>query len=229
MEVHPETGACQLAPYVPEAERAVVHDERRPPQRVAHPHHRVEAQQHPVAERARAGRGDQRKCEAAARPQDRSDLREQGGQLTGEEVPEGPEADHQVEGGREGQGAGVRPDPGDRRPRRPDLLPCDVEHARAEVDAGDPLPAHPRQHADARAGAAAQVEAGAEGSHAPQCRPDGVEDRVGCPEGSVVELRREEVVAALDGRQRLDGELAQRGTFGAEHRLSLGELAVRGP
>jgi DNA-binding PadR family transcriptional regulator len=122
----------------------------------------------------------------------------------------------------------VGPDPRDRRARRPGLLPRDVEHARAEVDAGDPLPAHPRQHPDARSGAAAQVESGVVGPCPPQYRADGVEDRVGCPERRVVELRREEVVTALDGRQRLDGELAQTGAFGAEHRLSLGEPAASG-
>jgi hypothetical protein len=217
VEVHAEPGALQLPAYLAEPEGPVVHHERRPPQGVAHPHHGVEAEQHPEGRRGRAGRREHGEREPAARSQHSVHLGEEARQLAGQEVPERAEADDEVEGGRERQRAGVRTHPGHAGPGRMRALAGHVEHARAEVDPGDAAPAHRRQHVDPGAGAAAQVEAVVVRARPAQGRRHRVQDGVGGAEGRVVELRREQVVAVLDGRQRLDGEFAQRGAFGAEH------------
>ena len=132
----------------------VVHDERGTPDGVAGPHGQVEPAQRPVP-----GRGDgrpraDREGEDPAGPQRAVHAREQRGPLGGQEVPERPEADREVEGLGEGQRPGVGPDPagvrvGHARPR---------EHARAEVDAGGPPGAQRLENAQARRRCRSTVE-----------------------------------------------------------------------
>ncbi len=150
------------------------------------------------------------------------DLAEQARALLRQEMAERPEAEGQVEGAGERQGQGVRPDPVHRRasggPGEPG--PGDVEHAGAEVDAGRPLPAEPAQHADARPGAAADVQAPVERPEGPHRVADGFEHPVRGPVGRAVELRCEQVVSPHGRGERLYGQLAQRGALRSEHRRS---------
>src|SRR5262249_13248538 len=64
---------------------------------------------------------------------------------------------------------------------------------------------------------AAQVQAGAERAERLQLQTHGVEDPLRRPEGGVIELRCQQVVAALGGRQRLLRQLQERRTIWVEH------------
>ncbi len=170
----------------------------------------------------RAGRREHREGEAAAGPQHRVDLGEEPGQFAGQEVTERPEGDDEIEGGRERQGPGVAAHPCDRGPVGGRHPPAgDVEHAGAEVDPGDAAAAQSGQQVRSGAGAAAQVQSVREGAERGERLRHGVQHGVGRPEGGVIELRREQVVAVLHGGQRLHGQLAERGAFGTEHDVSL--------
>src|SRR5271166_5936538 len=136
------------------------------------------------------------------------------GVFAGQEVPERPEADRQVEGPGEGQGPDVGPYPPGVRVRPARLR----EHASAEVDAHDPSLAQGFKDPHARAGAAAHVQSPAERAERAQRAGGRVKHAIGAAERRVVELRSKQVVAALDRGQRLHRQFTQRRAPGREHR-----------
>ncbi len=150
------------------------------------------------------------------------DAGEEGGPLGRQEVPEGPEADGQVV--RAGQLGRQRPRVG---PYEVDALvgvrPRGLgQHARAQIHPGHPVPAQPPQHPQPRAGPAAHVQPVPEGAFVLGERLlDRVEHAVRGAERGLVELGREQVVPALDGREGLHGELADGRSLGSEHEPSL--------
>jgi hypothetical protein len=158
------------------------------------------------------------------------DAGEQRGPFGGQEVPERPETDRQVEGpseGRgEGQGADVGPYPRRVRVRRARLR----EHAGAEVDAGVRSLAQGSQDPQARAGAAAHVKSRAEraeraerAARAQRAQRVGgrVKHGIGGAERRAVELRSQQVVTALDRGQRLHRQFARGRPLRREHRPRL--------
>src|SRR5690606_33122694 len=98
---------------------------------------------------------------------------------------------------------------------------------RAEVDARDLLQAQRAEYPYARASAAAHVEPVAERPESRQDAGGRGENPVRRAKGRVVELRSQQVVAALDRGQRLDAELPQRRALWREHTLRLRERSDR--
>ncbi|CAM5683905.1 hypothetical protein SALBM135S_05670 [Streptomyces alboniger] len=117
-------------------------------------------------------------------------------------------------------GHGRRPGRGRPRARR--------EPRRAAAAAAASIPAlkstpvtrsrHSGSSVDTPPRPAAHVEAGVEGPERAQRFGRRLKDPVGRTERRTVELRGEQVVAPLGGGERLNGQLAQRGTLGGEHR-----------
>ena len=124
-----------------------------------------------------------------------------------------PEADRQVKGLREGQRPGVGPDPPGAGVGPARL----AEHARAEIGAhGRPL-AQWLEGAQARAGAGAHIQPPAEWPQRAQRGGRRVQQAIAGAERRVVELRGEQVIAALDRGQRLHRQLTRRRAPGREH------------
>src|SRR2546422_8881404 len=96
-------------------------------------------------------------------------------------------------------------------------VPADFQHAAAEVDTDHPLPAEWSKYLDRCARAAAQVQPGAERTHFSKRFRHGVEEPLRRAKRGVVKLRRQQVVAALGGRQCLPGQLKEARAFGMEH------------
>lgn len=158
--------------------------------------------------------------EQAAGSQRRVGLGEESGALGGQEVPERAEAHGQVERRGEGEGAGVGPYPADGGSRARIVTEPGRglgEHARAEVDPGHPLLAHLPQHPHPGPGAAAEVDAPTERAERPYRPGHRVQHPLRRTERRVVELGREQVVAVLDGGERLDGEFAKGRALRGEH------------
>jgi hypothetical protein len=126
----------------------------------------------------------------------------------------GARALRQVEGLGEGQGQDVGSYPLDVRVRTARLR----EHASAEVDARDPSLAQGLQDPHARTGAAAHVHSPAERPERTKRVGGRVKNALGGAKRRVVELRSEQVVAALDRGQRLDRQFTQRRALRREHR-----------
>ena len=113
-------------------------------------------------------------------------------------MPERPEADRQVEGPGEGQGPGVGPYPPGAGVRTARLR----EHAGAEVDARDRSLAQGSEDPQARAGAAVHVQSPAERAERGKRAGGRVKHAIGGAERRVVELRGQQVIAALDRASR---------------------------
>src|SRR5262245_3582759 len=96
-------------------------------------------------------------------------------------------------------------------------VPADLQHAVAEVDTDHAPPAEWSKYLDRCARAAAQVQPGAERTHFSKRFRHGVEEPLRRAKRRVVELRRQQVVAALGGRQCLPGQLEEGWAFGMEH------------
>jgi hypothetical protein len=154
--------------------------------------------------------------EAAAGAQGAVDRGHQARLVLLEDVAEGAEARHQVEFLVEGErervgaqqlerGAGGVGEP----------LAGRVEHALAEVHAHHALAGQGAQEAQGGAGAAAHVERAVD--RGLRVGERGLVDDVRGAEGGVVELGGEQVIALLDGGERLAGELEEGGAFGVEH------------
>src|SRR4051812_49389233 len=211
---HGEPGCRQVLADRVQPAGAVVHDERRTPDGVAGAHGEVEAEQGPVRARGDGRRRTDREGEEPPGPQRAVHPGEQRGPFGGQEMPEGSEADRQVEAPGEGQSPYVGPHP-------PGIRVCAArlrEHAGAEVDTRDTSLAEGLEDLYARTGAAAHVEPAAERPERAQSVGGRVENAIGGAKGRVVELRREQVVAALDRGQRLRREFTQRRAFRREHR-----------
>jgi ketosteroid isomerase-like protein len=92
------------------------------------------------------------------------------------------------------------------------------EHAGAEVGARDRSLAQGCEDPQARAGAAAHVQSPAERAERTQRAGGRVKHAIGGAERRVVELRGQQVIAALDRRQRLHRQFTHRRAPGREHR-----------
>ena len=134
-----------------------------------------------------------REGEQPAGPQRAVHPLEECGPFGGQEVPERSEGDREVEVRGERQGPGVGPHPRGVRVGAARLR----EHAGAEVDARDPSLAQGPENPHARAGTAAHVQSVAERPELGQRLGGRVENALRGAKGRVVELRSQQVVAAL--------------------------------
>ena len=118
-------------------------------------------------------------------------------------MSERPEGDREVEGRTENEGSGVGLYPGGIRVRAARLR----EHAGAEVDTRDPSLTQGPENQHARPGTAAHVQSRAERPEFGQRVGGRAENALRGAKGRVVELRSQQIVAALDRGQCLDAQL----------------------
>src|SRR5690606_12424805 len=195
-----------------EEEGKVIHDELGLVEQVPDADRSIEPARQP--ERRRGGLrhlpGDE--DEAPSRSEHLRDLSDEERLILLEDVPERAEAGDDVELSLEGQVERVPANEGHRRAAGRALQPALGlrEHPRAPVDADDRLARERAEPAHRRSGPAADVE---DLSH--RCSRFGgarrcdLEHLVRRAEGREIELRREQVVAAIGRRERLLGELEE--------------------
>ncbi len=200
-------------------EGQVVHDEGWRDEGVADVHGGVEALGEPVRGARLRGRVRGDEDEAAAGAERAVDAGDERGLVALEDVTEGAERDGEVDLGVEGHVEGVAAHEPERgvAGRVAHASLGLREHAFAPIDPDDLVGAERAEPAHRGARAAAHVERTRDGARRPDRGRDGFEDRVRCAERRVVELRREQVVAAIGRGERLLGELEQRGAFRMEH------------
>ena len=207
---HGEAGRRQVGAKRGQRAGAVVHDERRAPHGVADPHGQVEPSRAQYQAEVKGGGAPIAKAKSPPGRSARYTRSNSAGRSAGRKCPSAPKLTARSKPPAKGSA---------RASARTHAAPGCARRACASMPALKSTPVTGPRHsgsedAHARAGAAAHVQSPAERPEPAQRAGGRVENALGGAERRVVELRGQQVVAALDRRQRLDASSRRDGPRG---------------